>query len=411
MSDEALQRVQRLQFSRPDEAAALMLPLLRDILSLEIRSVRLRPLAVSLNSINGTLTLANGQQLFFKTHVEPDSAISEYYQAQALTQAGWPVIRPLHSSSAWGRQLLVYEQVDDPTVFDLAWQIETGKSDRYADLEAAQRSSDEELLSLYQRSLAWQEAADAGAAAVHQLFWHRLAGPRMINFYGPGTAFVLPHGEFNREQVMRARWTINGQRYQTSLADLVQQASAMIRPDQAGPSIIGHGDAHNGNVFLRENGRQMVYFDPAFAGRHHPLLDIAKPLFHNVFAMWMYYPLEKAATVGVSVKTDADGRWLVEHDYHLPPVREMFFHSKVERVLLPLLKELGKRGWLRPDWRRYLKSALFCCPLLTLNLADGQRFPPGISLLGLSQCMETGGESLDARSWLDAELDDLQSQL
>ena len=56
MSDEALQRIQRLQFSRPDEAATIMLPLLQDILALDVRAVRLRPLAVSLNSINGTLT-------------------------------------------------------------------------------------------------------------------------------------------------------------------------------------------------------------------------------------------------------------------------------------------------------------------------------------------------------------------
>ena len=117
MSDDALQLVQRLQFSQPDEATALLLQLLREIFPLDIRAVQLRPLAVSLNSINGTLTLADGHHLFFKSHVEPDSAISEYYQATALAQAGWPVIQPLYSSTAWGRQLLLYEVVNDPTGF------------------------------------------------------------------------------------------------------------------------------------------------------------------------------------------------------------------------------------------------------------------------------------------------------
>ena len=411
MSDEALQRIQRLQFSRPDEAARLMLPLLQDILALDIRVVRLRPLPVSLNSINGTLTLGSGERLFFKTHVEPDSAISEYYQAEALAEAGWPVIQPLHSSKAWGRQVLVYEQVDDPTVFDLAWQIENGQAEQNAGLELAQRASDEELLTLYLRSLAWQNAAEAGAAAIHQLFWHRLTGPRMDNFYGVGARFSLPHGEFTREQVMKAQWTINGQRYAASLAELIAQGTSLIRPGQAGPSIAGHGDAHNGNVFLREAGRRMVYFDPAFAGRHHPLLDLAKPLFHNVFATWMYFPREKAASIRATVKIDCDGRWLVEHNYGLPPVREMFFSSKLQGVLLPLLRELGERGWLRQDWRQYLKLALFCCPLLTMNLADSDRFPPAITLLGLSQCVETGADSLDKRSRLDAALDEIEAQL
>ncbi|MCY4527277.1 MAG: hypothetical protein OXB89_11805 [Anaerolineaceae bacterium] len=411
MCDAALQRIQELQFSDPDEAASRLLPLLREIFLLDIRNVEIRPLAVSLNSINGTLTQANGQRLFFKTHVEPDSAISEYYQAEALSQAGWPVIRPLHSSTAWGRQLLLYELVEDPTVFDLAWRIETGDGKQYESLQGAQHKSDDELLDLYLRSLAWQAAEEAGAAAIHQLFWHRLTGARMSRFYGDAAAFDLPHGQFSQSEVWQARWTINGQRYEESLAALVKLASVRIRPARPGPSIVGHGDAHNGNVFLRGGGQGMVYFDPAFAGRHHPLLDLAKPLFHNVFAMWMYFPQEKSAVTDVRARIAADGRWHVEHNFALPALRWMFFSSKLERVLLPLLRELAERGWLEPDWRHQLKLALFCCPLLTMNLADSSRFPPAISLLGLSQAVEMGAESRGQRSLLDQALDGIEAQL
>lgn len=411
MSDAALQRIQRLQFSDPEEAASQMLPLLRDIFPLDIVALRVRPLAVSLNSINGTLALADGQRLFFKTHVEPDSAISEYYQAEALSQAGWPVIRPLHSSTAWGRQLLIYELIDDPTVFDLAWRIETGDGALYESLKRAQQRSDDDLLALYLGSLAWQTAEEAGAAAVHQLFWHRLTGGRMAAFYGRHAEFALPQGRFSQGEVWRARWTINGQRYDESLATLVELAGQRLKPARSGPSIVGHGDAHNGNVFLRSALREMVYFDPAFAGRHHPLLDLAKPLFHNVFAMWMYYPQQKAAVTDVHARVADDGRWHIEHDYALPPLREMFFRSKLDRALLPLLRELSLRGWLEADWRRYLKLALFCCPLLTMNLADGSRFPPAISLLGLCQAIETGAESRGRRSRLDRALDEIEDQL
>ncbi len=411
MSDAALQRIQQLQFSDPEGAASRLLPLLRDFVQLDIVGLQIRPLAVSLNSINGTLTLADGQRRFFKTHVEPDSAISEYYQAEALSQAGWPVVRPLHSSTAWGRQLLIYELVDDPTVFDLAWRIETGDRTKYESLKRAQHRSDDELLALYRGSLDWQSAEEAGAAAVHQLFWHRLTGGRMATFYGKEVTFSLPHGQFSQGEVWQARWTINGQRYEESLASLVDLAGEIIRPARPGPSIVGHGDAHNGNVFLRKALQEMVYFDPAFAGRHHPLLDLAKPLFHNVFAMWMYFPVEKAAETDVRAGVAADGRWHVEHDYTLPPPREMFFRSKLVRVLLPLLRELSLRGWLEPDWRRHLKLALFCCPLLTMNLADSSRFPPAISMLGLSQAIETGAESRERRSLLDQALDEIEAQL
>jgi hypothetical protein len=174
--------------------------------------------------------------------------------------------------------------------------------------------------------------------------------------------------------------------------------------------VIGHGDAHNGNVFYRPKTKSLLYFDPAFAGRHHPLLDLTKPLFHNVFAMWMYFPREKAACTQVLLHRDGD-LWHVEHDYQIHPVREMFLDSKVERVLIPFLSELMARGWLRVDWRVYLKAALFCCPFLTMNLADADKFPPSISLLGLSMAVEMGAESAGERSRIDQMLDEVERQL
>ncbi len=82
----------------------------------------------------------------------------------------------------------------------------------------------------------------------------------------------------------------------------------------------------------------MLYFDPAFAGQHHPLLDLTKPLFHNVFAMWMYFPQEIAASLEISLRREGDD-WQVTHNYRLPSVREMFWNSKVQRVLLPTLRD------------------------------------------------------------------------
>ncbi len=251
------------------------------------------------------------------------------------------------------------------------------------------------------------------------VFYHRLAGGRLSRFYGPlpgaqgdDVTLQTPLGGTSMAAARQVRWEINGQFYAQNLDELIVCALDRLWPAQPGPAITGHGDAHNGNVFLRRNAGAawLMYFDPAFAGRHDPLLDLAKPLFHNVFAMWMYYPEVKRAATHIGL-TDKDGVWRVEHNYALPPVREMFLRSKVERALLPALQLLRERFLLRPDWRAFLKSALFCCPLLTMNLTDRAKFSPEISLLGLAMAVEMGAESAGERSIIDQTLDDVEQSL
>ena len=201
------------------------------------------------------------------------------------------------------------------------------------------------------------------------------------------------------------QWNINGIQYQHTLGELVQQAIALLEPSRGdGASIVGHGDAHNGNLFIDVDGGSMVYFDPAFAGRHSPLLDLVKPLFHNVFAIWMYYPREIAEMMSIRWEIK-DDTMMVEHDFVPSPVRVALLRSKLERVLKPLLKELQSRGMLEENWREYLKLALFCCPFLTMNLSDVKKFPPEITLLGLAMSVEMGSTSSGTRkSLLDTEL-------
>lgn len=413
MADDILQRVQALQFTDKPAAEALLLDFLRANYPFDAVAVELRPLAVSLNSFNGFMTLADSRRLFFKTHIEADGVIDEYYHAALLAEAGYPVLQPIYTANEAGRQLLVYEVISDPSVFDLAWAIENGVSALLPELTQAQHEADDLLLRLYEDALVWQSADEAAAAPIHQLFYHRLTGGRLARFYGgtqialPGVAAALPLAE-----VRAARWQINGQDYgDLTLDTLIAQATALLQPAQVGAAVIGHGDAHNGNVFFRGSSAPLLYFDPAFAGRHAPLLDLTKPLFHNVFAMWMYYPHEKAAQTRITLERGGDGVWRVEHDYALHSVRQMFLCSKVERTLIPTLRILKARGWLRPDWRAYLKAALFCCPFLTMNLTDAAKFPPAISLLGLAMAVEMGGESQGARSLIDRTLDEAEAAL
>lgn len=410
MIDDVLLQIQQLQFSDRAAAEALLLDFVRQNFPLDVAAVELRPQAVSLNSFNGFLRLSDGSSLFFKTHVERDNVIDEYYNAALLAQAGYPVIQPLFGSGEAGKHLLIYEVVEDPSMFDLAWAIETGDSASLDSLTAAQNAADDHLMRLYLDTLKWQSAPDAASAPIHQLYYHRLAHGRLERFYGGDATIMLPDGIYPAAEVRAVRWVVNGAEFASNLNTLIESAIALLNPFNAGPSIIGHGDAHNGNVFCRLPENRLAYFDPAFAGRHDPLLDLVKPLFHNVFAMWMYFPQVKRQQLAITVERDADV-WRVAHNHELHPVRLMFLYSKVERVLMPILSELKRRKWLRRDWRACLKAALFCCPFVTMNLADSSKFPPEISLLGLAMSVEMGAESRGRRSLIDTILDEAEQRL
>jgi hypothetical protein len=415
MTDNILQQIQTLQFTDRPASENLLKAFIRDTFSFDVVSVELRPLAVSLNSFNGFVTLADGKRLFFKTHTEPDNVIAEYYNASRLAEAGYPVIQPIFSSTQAGKQFLIYDVISAPSVFDVAWEIENGNDALLPALTQGQNDADDQLLQRYRQTLEFQSADQASQAPIHQLFYHRLVGGRLTRFYGshdlsdqPDPLINLPAVQCRMNDVRQVRWRINGQVYNQTLADLIANATQSLYPAQGAMSIIGHGDAHNGNVFLRSEGNSpsLLYFDPAFAGRHDPLLDLTKPLFHNVFAMWMYFPQVKTQQTPISLSTDGH-EWSVEYEYALPPVRWMFLGSKVERVLIPTLKDLKEQNQLRSDWRTYLKAALFCCPFLTMNLTDTSKFTPGISLLGLAMAVEMGAESSGKPSVIDQTLDEV----
>ena len=410
MNDSLLLRIQHYQFVDKHEAERLLLGFVRDTFPLEVAAVELRPSAVSLNSINGYLVLADSQRLFFKTHTEADSVIREFYNAEILAKAGYPLVQPLHSSIAAGRQFLIYEVVADPTVFDIALRIEDGEAEPTNVLTTAQHRCDDELLDIYLRTAAIQPAAAAAEAPVHQLFYHRLTGRLLRDSYARSSAFGLRDGDVSMGELRQLTWTINGQRYAATLDELIDRALRLLKPAQPGNSVVGHGDAHNGNLFLRRNEGRLLYFDPAFGGRHSPILDLAKPLFHNTFAMWMYFPEPTNSSLRLHVHISNDSV-SVEHDYRLGDIRYMFLESKLSKVMVPLLREFGKRGVLEPHWREQLKAALFCCALLTKDLTNRSLFPPDIGLLGLAFAMEMGAESTGEQSLIDHELDEVEEHL
>lgn len=406
--------IQKLQFQERAKAELLVQRWLALNMDLRTSAVRLVPKAVSLNSFNGFYTIENppdsakaekAQEFFFKTHVEELGIAQEYYHAEVMHQAGYNIVMPLRTIHQQGQQMVIYPVVHWPEMFNLMRAFETDGDTEGIEVEqafAAERHECARLLDIYAETLAPSSAQEHANAPVHQLFWHRLAGERLPNFYA-GKLVPWPddrEGGVPFEELLRYRWIVNGQPVKEAqgemptLGALIERGKTVLQPERALWSVIGHGDAHFGNVFLEE-GRRYLYFDPAFAGRHSPLLDIVKPLFHNVFASWMYFGQEVARDLQLTVALRGE-TLSVEHNYRLPRSRQGILEIKQQQLLSPLFDSLRQRNALPPDWDEIVRLALMCCPLLTINMLE--RLPAAVCWLGLSQAMQLGGHGIEP--WL-----------
>lgn len=395
---ESLATIQRLQFTEREKAELLLQRWFSHHMNLQVESITLAPKAVSLNSFNGIYRV-HGEEYFFKTHVEEQGVLEEYYNAELLHNAGYTIVRPLRIVREKGQQMVIYPVVNWPVMFDLMRAVETGHADTVSVemLAAAEKLECERLLTIYHSTLAPVTAEEHAQAPIHQLFWHRLTGGRLKSFY-EGKSVQIPgvsDGSVPFEKILHYRWRINDVLQQQTLGALIERAKIVLDPARPGMTVIGHGDAHFGNVFL-ERQREYLYFDPAFAGRHSPLLDVVKPLFHNVFATWMYFPDVINQDCALEMRIDEREQIIdITYPFDLPPVREAILQTKLDYLLKPLIGWLRSVDALPPDWVEIMQSALLCCPLLTVDLFNEQRMPPKISWLGLLYAVHMGNNGIE----------------
>jgi phosphoglycolate phosphatase-like HAD superfamily hydrolase len=395
---DSLATIQHMQFQERGKAELLLQRWLARHMNVLAESVTLTPKAVSLNSFNGFYRI-DGEEYFFKTHIEEQGILEEYYNAEQLYHAGYNIVRPLRTIHEGGQQMVIYPVVHWPIMFDLMRAVEVGNAGEssYNMLVSAEKYECGRLLDIYQSTFAQSTAVEHALAPIHQLFWHRLMGGRFKSFYD-GRLIQYPQGTDAQEEgipfndLLSLRWVINGVTQQKTLGELVERAKVVLDPEQAALTVIGHGDAHFGNVFL-ENQHRFLYFDPAFAGRHSPLLDVIKPLFHNVFATWMYFPHTIEQNLQLTVSRHGM-TIIVEENYTLTPIRKAILQTKVEHMLKPLIMELRGREMLPVHWKEIMQLAMMCCPLLTINLLDEEHIPSHISWLGLSLAVQTGNNGI-----------------
>lgn len=407
LSIDSLATIQRLQFTDVTKAQRLLQRWFRHRMHMQLESVTLVPKAVSLNSFNGFYRI-DGEEYFFKTHVEEQGVLEEYYHAEMLQKAGYNIVRPLQTLHEQGQQMVIYPVVRWPVMFDLMRALEKGERSTITAemLVAAEKQECEGLLAMYRDTLAASPPSENAQAPIHQLFWHRLAGERYKLFY-EGRSVLVP-GRVDEavpfEKILHYGWEINRAVQRYTLQQLITCAEVVLHPSRSAMTVIGHGDAHFGNVFLEEQQRYL-YFDPAFAGRHAVLLDVIKPLFHNVFAMWMYFPNEIVEEFSLSVQVNDDQETIsIQHNYRWSALRQAMLQTKMEYLITPLIEELRSTGNLPSDWLEIMQSALLCCPLLTINLLDSTRLPVKISWLGLLFAVLMGNNGIiDWRNGIDEQ--------
>ena len=404
-------------------AEGVIARLIAEAFHLAVTQVEINRDRYSLNSLNGFASTKDNRAFFFKFHQEEGEGdtVGEYYRAEVLANAGFPVDRPVHASGAVGRQILLYRRRSDPRFADLCRRVELGETGvDPAALIAAQRALDRLIGERYLATLHRATSEQVTAESIHRLFHARLVDPggeahlggRARRFY-VDQRFAFPGLAIEWRDLADRRWRINGLTYRHSLRELFEESREWLHPARLADhgAVVAHGDAHNANVWAESRGaeKRLVFFDPAFAGEHIPaLLAEIKATFHNIFAhpLWLYDAPIADRRFAASLRLDGDVID-VRHDWQLSPLRAAFLEMKADLVWRPLLAALDERGWLPPEWRRIVRCALFCCPTLVMDLraGGGADHTPTTSAIGLSIAMMVGSEPVAGSDQASAFLD------
>jgi len=417
---------------REQAAEASLRGFLSALFPLAIRSVEVRRDTLSLNSVNGFVHLAepdkNGvETLFFKFHHEEnEEGLKEYYNSKLLEDNGYPVEMPLYASHEVGKQVLLYPFKQAERMADACKRLDalSAPDSEMERVFKAQEALDALVLERYLATLHEAPLEKLGEEPILQLFHHRLVddkddpkaalGGRYSQFYAkkilelPGNSIVA------YDDLARQKWHINGVTYDDSLDAAFARALKLLAPaahrwrGDAYPAVAAHGDAHNGNVWFNEGSPpHLSLFDPAFAGPHIPaLLAEIKPTFHNIFAhpLWLYDAAEADAKLDIRFSAQ-HGYVEVEHNWTLSPLRRRFLAIKRDRLWKPLIAALKAKNLLPRNWQDYMRSALFCCPTLVMNLRANagnasNSHTPKTSLLGFSVAMMLAAAPIDGHDEL-----------
>jgi len=350
----------------------------------EMKIFNLKPTDTSaaLNSVSATANVdLNGQRLsiFGKVHIESETRVinavgveQEYQKASLLVEAGWPVVKPIAMSKQMDYPLLLYLQMNEPTLFDKLEKsnmngVSTLREQQLKDFyEYNANIGQKEVKNLRQGSV-----DEAKNAPVQTLFLKRFEkGGRIDQWYTENTLFQLPGliDPISWKELLTSQWQINGIVYNTTLQDIVDKArqSLAFENEEDAFLTLSHGDDHSGNVRLTQ---PPLVFDPAFAGWNPASLDL-KALAHTGFlplASMYYLPKGLNCTYQKSAN-----KIQVEINLTSLPMYttfEVLAKQIIDTRIIPLMKRVKESGGNIDKESQRIKCGMAGCALLTVNIA------------------------------------------
>ncbi|KAI0106486.1 hypothetical protein GGR51DRAFT_571425 [Nemania sp. FL0031] len=237
----------------------------------------------------------------------------------------------------------------------------------------------EDTLRSYRNTLTLQPSAHPN---IQRFFYNRLVGDkRMREHYGQG--MKLAGETYSLDQLLSFRWHINGQTL-PSLREAFDEAQQIVAPDskfmQSCPKVFGLGDSHSGNVMYTptdEKGHpsQVLFIDHEVAGYHPVMLDLAKPLYCDVFFETRYRPLLTGnANHGLRYRVSkSTNTIIVELKPRIGDLTQAILDIKLQYLFVPLRAEVEKK--LGVDLEQYiplLSTALFLCATVAGSFANDE---------------------------------------
>ena len=229
----------------------------------------------------------------------------------------------------------------------------------------------EDMLRAYR--LSFQTTADRESSflqPIHRFYYTRLVNNTRFNeFYSAGInvhGHLLPMTSFIDMQLK-----VNGRCY-PSIGQISRDATRFLHPTTTSscPSVFGLGDAHGANIMVPDKGgpnnrRELLYIDYEVAGYHSVMLDLAKPLYLDVFFEMLYADsIHGSPTIEYSLD---DGIIKITMDSCTDRLGQEILNIKRRFLIDPLFQYSRDIGCDLEEHVPQLAYALFSCACLTRN--------------------------------------------
>ncbi len=207
---------------------------------------------------------------------------------------------------------------------------------------------------------------------IHRFFHSRLVqNARFREFYGD--SFNIGGKTLSMVEFLAIPWKVNGEVY-PSLGELFRIAIDVVHPgsrqSMSCPIVFGLGDAHGANIMVASHvspngGSEILYIDYEAAGFHPVMLDLAKPLYNDVFFDTLYMDILPDVP---ETKCEFDGAFInIQFTPYIDDIAQAIFDVKQRYLLQPLFALiLSLDGGLEKNVP-LLSNALFLCATLTRN--------------------------------------------